>query len=102
MNGVRARLLRAIVGGPLIAVLAAVAILATARAASAYSVLAHEALVDALWDDAIAGMLRARFPNLSPEQMTAARAYAYGGSVIQDLGYYPFGNKFFTNLLHYV
>jgi hypothetical protein len=31
-----------------------------------------------------------------------ARAYAYGGSVIQDLGYYPFGSHFFTNLLHYV
>ena len=31
-----------------------------------------------------------------------ARAFAYGGSVIQDLGYYPFGSHFFSNLLHYV
>jgi hypothetical protein len=31
-----------------------------------------------------------------------ARAYAYGGSLIQDLGYYPFGSRFFSNLVHYV
>ena len=72
------------------------------RAATAYSVLAHEANVDALWDSAIAPMLRARFPSATPEQILAARAYAYGGCVIQDLGYYPFGSRFFSNLLHYV
>jgi hypothetical protein len=26
----------------------------------------------------------------------------YGGAIIQDLGYYPFGNKFFSDLAHYV
>ena len=31
-----------------------------------------------------------------------AHAYAYGGSIIQDMGYYPFGSKLFTDLLHYV
>jgi hypothetical protein len=72
------------------------------RPAAAYSVLAHEANVDALWDSTIAPMLRARFPEASPEQILEARAYAYGGCVIQDLGYYPFGSKFFSNLLHYV
>jgi hypothetical protein len=70
--------------------------------AAAYSVVAHEANIDALWDGAIAPMLRARFPEVSPEQIQEARGYAYGGCVIQDLGYYPFGSHFFSNLLHYV
>ena len=72
------------------------------RPAAAYSVLAHEANIDALWDSTIAPMLRARFPEASPEQIQEARGYAYGGCVIQDLGYYPFGSHFFSNLLHYV
>jgi hypothetical protein len=72
------------------------------RPAAAYSVLAHEANIDALWDSAIAPMLRARFPAASREQIQEARGYAYGGCVIQDLGYYPFGSHFFSNLLHYV
>jgi hypothetical protein len=72
------------------------------RPAAAYSVLAHEANIDALWDSTIAPMLVARFPNASPADLLEARAYAYGGCVIQDLGYYPFGSRFFSNLLHYV
>jgi Zinc dependent phospholipase C len=72
------------------------------RQAQAYSVLAHEANIDALWDTTIKAMLHARFPQATPEQLTDARAYAYGGCVIQDLGYYPFGSQFFSNLLHYV
>jgi hypothetical protein len=72
------------------------------RPAAAYSVLAHEANIDALWDSTIAPMLRARFPVASREQIQEARSYAYGGCVIQDLGYYPFGSRFFSNLLHYV
>jgi Zinc dependent phospholipase C len=72
------------------------------RAATAYSVLAHEANIDALWDSAIAPALRARFPGVTREQLLEARGYAYGGCVIQDLGYYPFGSQFFSNLLHYV
>jgi hypothetical protein len=72
------------------------------RPASAYSVLAHEANIDALWDGTIVPMLRARFPEATPEQIQEARGYAYGGCVIQDLGYYPFGSRFFSNLLHYV
>jgi hypothetical protein len=70
--------------------------------ASAYSVLAHEANIDALWDTRIKPLLKARFPDTTPEQLLEARAYAYGGCVIQDLGYYPFGSHFFSNLLHYV
>ncbi len=76
--------------------------LAVPHRAGAYSVLSHEANIDALWDGTIAPMLRARFPKASPEEVLVARGYAYGGCVIQDLGYYPFGSKFFSNLLHYV
>jgi hypothetical protein len=75
---------------------------AAARPASAYSVLAHEALVDALWDDSIVGLLKQKYPSATADQIAASRAFAYGGSVIQDLGYYPFGSHFFTNVLHYV
>jgi len=70
--------------------------------AAAYSVLSHEAAIDVVWDTAIRPLLLRRFPNTSPEMLNEARSFAYGGSVIQDLGYYPFGNKFFSNLLHYV
>jgi hypothetical protein len=76
--------------------------LSAPRPAAAYSVLAHEANIDALWDSTIVPMLRARFPAASPDQILDARGYAYGGCVIQDLGYYPFGSRFFSNLLHYV
>src|SRR6185369_139492 len=37
-----------------------------------------------------------------PAQLREAHAYAYGGSVIQDFGYYPFANAFFSDLTHYV
>jgi len=66
------------------------------RSAAAYSVLAHEANIDALWDPAIKALLLARFPASTVEELAEARAYAYGGCVIQDLGYYPFGSSFFT------
>jgi len=70
--------------------------------ARAYSVLSHEANIDALWDSHIRPLVARKFPNATREELTRARAYAYGGSVIQDLGYYPFGSRFFSNLLHYV
>ncbi|HXD73411.1 MAG TPA: zinc dependent phospholipase C family protein [Vicinamibacterales bacterium] len=70
--------------------------------ARAYSVLAHEANVDAMWDSAIVPVLKRRFPRVTREELVDARAYAYGGCVIQDLGYYPFGSHFFSDLLHYV
>ena len=78
------------------------ALLLAPKPASAYSVLAHQAIVDAVWDDAIVPLLRQRFPGTPADRIAAARAYAYGGSVIQDLGYFPFGSKRFTNLVHYV
>ena len=69
---------------------------------AAYSVLTHEEIVDLLWSDEIRPLLLRRFPGLSEDQIKEAHAYAYGGAVIQDLGYYPFGNRQFSNLVHYV
>jgi hypothetical protein len=69
---------------------------------SAYSVLTHEEIVDLLWADEIHPLLLKRFPGLSEDQIKEAHAYAYGGAVIQDLGYYPFGSTEFSNLVHYV
>src|SRR5882672_11045121 len=77
-------------------------VLAPARDARAYSVLAHEANIDALWETSLRPLLSRRFPQATSDDLLHARAYAYGGSVIQDLGYYPFGSHFFTNLTHYV
>lgn len=69
---------------------------------SAYSVLTHEQVVDLLWKDQIQPLLLKRFPGATPEELQKAHAYAYGGCVLQDMGYYPFGNKFFSDLVHYV
>ena len=69
--------------------------------AFSYSVLAHETLVDSAWDTVIVPMLKARFGNVDVNAFNEARAYAYGGAVMPDMGYYPFGSHFFTNLLHY-
>jgi hypothetical protein len=69
---------------------------------SGYSVLTHEAIIDAAWKESIVPVLLKRFPNATPEELLEAHAYAYGGAIIQDLGYYPFGNAFFSDLTHYV
>src|SRR5579884_4311530 len=68
----------------------------------AYSVLTHEQVVDLLWKDDIEPLLTHRFPDATPEDLRKAHAFAYGGSLVQDMGYYPFGNKFFSDLTHYV
>ena len=67
-----------------------------------YSLLTHEQIIDLTWDDSIVPLLLSHYPNLTPEQLEEARAYAYGGCVIQDIGYYPFGQSSFSNLTHYV
>jgi hypothetical protein len=67
-----------------------------------YSILTHEAIIDAAWKDSIEPLLLKRFPNATPEDLLKAHAYVYGGAIIQDLGYYPFGNRFFSDLTHYV
>ena len=71
-------------------------------AVSAYSVLTHEEIVDLLWAAQIRPLILKRYPGLSEEQLKEAHAYAYGGAVIQDLGYYPFGSVEFSDLVHYV
>ncbi len=71
-------------------------------AARSYSVLTHEAIIDSTWDSAIKPLLLKRFPASSVDELTQAHGYAYGGCIIQDLGYYPFGAKSFSNLTHYV
>ena len=69
--------------------------------APAYSVLTHEEIVDLLWTSEIRPLLLNRYPGLSEDQIREAHGFAYGGAVIQDLGYYPFGSKEFSNLVHY-
>jgi hypothetical protein len=69
--------------------------------ASGYSVLTHEAIIDSAWAPNILPLLRARFPGATLEELLHARAFAYGGAIIQDIGYYPHGNKLFSDLTHY-
>jgi Zinc dependent phospholipase C len=83
-----------------LALILAVAI--SVSAADAYSVLTHEQIIDLAWKDAIVPVLLARYPHATAAQLREAHAYAYGGCVIQDEGYYPFGRQFFSNLTHYV
>jgi len=85
-----------------ISLAAVLAVVSMEAPASAYSVLSHEASVDALWRTHLGPLIHRRFPNASADEIAASRAYAYGGAVIQDLGYYPFGSHLFSNLLHYV
>jgi hypothetical protein len=83
------------------AIALALALLA-ATYASGYSLLTHEQLIDLTWDDSIVPLLLSRYPGLTAAQLNEARAYAYGGCVIQDIGYYPSGDRSFSNLTHYV
>jgi hypothetical protein len=83
-------------------VVVCLAVLGAARDAGAYSVLAHEANIDALWETSLRPLLARRYPRATRDELAQARAFAYGGAVIQDLGYYPFGSHFFSNLVHYV
>jgi len=68
----------------------------------AYAVLAHEAIIDSAWDASIRPLLLKRFPDATIEQLKEAHGYAYGGAIIQDMGYYPHGSTFFSDLTHYV
>jgi hypothetical protein len=67
-----------------------------------YSVLTHQAIIDSTWKESIRPLLLKRFPRASKEQLKEAYAHTYGGAIIQDMGYYPFGSKLFTDLTHYV
>ena len=68
----------------------------------AYSVLTHEELIDLAWNESIRPALLAKFPSATDHELVVAHSFAYGGSAMQDMGYYPFGKRFFSNLTHYV
>jgi hypothetical protein len=72
------------------------------RPSAAYSVLTHEEIVDLVWTDQMVPLLLAKYPGTTAEQLRIAHGYAYGGCLIQDMGYYPFGNRGFSDLVHYV
>jgi hypothetical protein len=67
-----------------------------------YSILTHEEIVDLLWADQIKPLLKQKYPNATEEDLRKAHAFAYGGCLIQDMGYYPFGNTMFSDMVHYV
>jgi hypothetical protein len=70
--------------------------------AGAYAVLSHEAIIDAVWETHIKPLILKKFPQATEEQLSEAQAYAYGGAIIQDMGYYPYGSPFFSDLTHYI
>src|SRR5215813_8412369 len=72
------------------------------NASLGYSVLTHEFIIDSLWNEQIRSLLLSKFPGTTPEALEAAHVYAYGRSVIQDLGDYPFGHESVSDLTHYV
>src|SRR5579872_2609130 len=78
------------------------AILLSSSISSGYTVLTHEAIIDSVWDSSLQKLLLKRFPGATPEELEQAHAYAYGGCIIQDMGYYPFSSRLFSDLTHYV
>jgi hypothetical protein len=83
-------------------VLVLIGLLILPQPAPAYSVMAHEAIIDTAWAQDIRPLLLQRFPNATKEELKEAHAYTYGGAIIQDMGYYPHGSHFFSDLTHYV
>ena len=79
-----------------------IAPICTVQTCGAYSVLTHEEIVDLTWKDTLLPLLKKRFPAATDDDLKKAHAFAYGGSVMQDMGYYPFGSKYFSDLTHYV
>src|SRR5215213_7573564 len=89
---------------PLIVALCAflILVLFLPKKAAAYSVLTHQALIDAAWDGHLKPLLKRKYPQATEDQLKEAHAYAYGGAIAPDMGYYPHGSEFFTHLTHYV
>jgi hypothetical protein len=77
-------------------------LLAPAAPAAAYSVLTHQSIIDSTWDKCVLPLLQQRYPGATAKQQNEAKSYAYGGAILQDMGYYPLGAELFTNLTHYV
>ena len=65
----------------------ALAALCVPARATGYSVLAHEANIDALWDTAMKPMLQARFPDTTADQLLDARTLIRDA---QDVNEYAF------------
>lgn len=80
----------------------AAAMMLAAGACRGYTVLTHEAILDSVWEDSLKKLLRKRFPGATAEELDKAHAYAYGGCIVQDMGYYPFSSRLFSDLTHYV
>lgn len=76
--------------------------LALCSSLHAYSVLTHEAIIDSVWDLSLKELLLKRFPSATADDLEKAHAFTYGGCIIQDMGYYPFGSHLFSDLTHYV
>ncbi|HEV8511669.1 MAG TPA: zinc dependent phospholipase C family protein, partial [Cyclobacteriaceae bacterium] len=72
------------------------------QSTSSFSLLAHEALIDASWEKYIKPLLRYKFPGATEEELKNAHAFAYGGAIMPDIGYYPLGSLEFSNLVHYM
>ncbi len=88
---------------PIRAMLAALLVVfGFSQVCNGYSILTHEEIVDLLWADQIKPLLKQKYPNATEEDLRKAHAFAYGGCLIQDMGYYPFGNTMFSDMVHYV
>ena len=79
-----------------------VPLLLSASVSYGYTVLTHEAIIDSVWDSSIVKLLLKRFPDATLDELNQAHAHAYGGCIVQDMGYYPFSSRFFSDLTHYV
>lgn len=77
-------------------------LLAQVRPVAAYSVLTHQSVIDSTWNKYLLPQLQQRYPGGNTEDWLLAKSYAYGGAIVQDMGYYPLGAALFTNLTHYV
>ena len=102
MHEIRPRGSKAFLAKSCALILALLASLGWPTRSGAYAVLAHEAIIDSAWDTNIRPLLLKRFPQATPAELKEAHGYAYGGAIIQDMGYYPHGNKVFSDLTHYV
>jgi hypothetical protein len=91
-----------IAGVRLIVICLIAVLLAFPSPVHAYAVLSHEAIIDAVWETHIKPLLLNKFPQATEEDLSRAQAYAYGGAIIQDMGYYPYGSPFFSDLTHYI
>lgn len=67
-----------------------------------FALLSHEAIIDTCWEHSIKPLLKQKYPTATAEQLKEAHAYVFGGAIMPDIGYYPFGSMLFTNLVHYV